>query len=244
MFRAPDRDLFHTGIGSEGRAERTGTQLPVPDPAAIMGPMRFVCNAICLARWLLLLMLGLAHEAGALSALPKGGGNAATAFFSLAQGGSPELESLYGRLQSPDLAEARIALRELQIVWSRSGSPAMDLLLQKGHDALERGDLNLAQHHLSALTDHAPDFATAWHARARVWIRRGIFGPAIGDLQRALRLEPRYVPAISTLAELFELLGHRQLAHRAWYEAFMLFPANPEWGAALERTQPRQSPRV
>ena len=50
--------------------------------------------------------------------------------------------------------------------WSRSGSAAMDLLLTRGLSALGEDDIDLALEHFTALTDHAPDFAEGWNARA------------------------------------------------------------------------------
>ena len=50
--------------------------------------------------------------------------------------------------------------------------------------------------HLTALTDHAPDFAEGWHARATAYFRAVLLGPAMDDLQRALVLNPDNFDAV------------------------------------------------
>ena len=77
-------------------------------------------------------------------------------------------------LQSLALADAveaaRIEQRLVQ-VWSRSGSASYDLLLQRGTDALEAGNISVAIEHFTAVTDHAPEFAEGWHRRAQAYAR-------------------------------------------------------------------------
>ena len=50
-----------------------------------------------------------------------------------------KLDRLYGQLQDADPAGARRVARDIEMEWSKSGSPAMDLLLKRGTDALEAG---------------------------------------------------------------------------------------------------------
>jgi len=70
-----------------------------------------------------------------------------------------KLDELFAELSEADARRAARIEREIWAEWSKSGSPAMDLLLQRGRDALAEGDYALAIEHLTALTDHAPDFA-------------------------------------------------------------------------------------
>ena len=69
-------------------------------------------------------------------------------------------------LPEVEAKEARRLAREIEHEWSKSGSPAMDLLFNRGREALDGGDSRAAIEHLTALTDHAPKFAAGWHLRA------------------------------------------------------------------------------
>ena len=82
----------------------------------------------------------------------------------LAQAAAGEMLEHLGAAQSA--AEAERIEREIFLEWSKSGSAAMDLLLKRGRDALEVNETGAAIEHLTALTDHAPQFPEGWHALA------------------------------------------------------------------------------
>jgi tetratricopeptide (TPR) repeat protein len=142
-------------------------------------------------------------------------------------------------LAGADAAAAQAAERELLAQWRRSGSPSMDLLLQRGRDALERGDTAAAIGHLTALTDHAPDFAEGWHARASAFFHAGQYGPALADLGRALTLNPNQFEAIYGLGTILEDLGDDRRAHAAYTRAKAIHPHHEDVTSALERLEPR-----
>ncbi|WP_440227336.1 hypothetical protein, partial [Escherichia coli] len=85
---------------------------------------------------------------------------------------------------------------ELSNLWSQSGSPAVDLLLRRGQDALEAGAPEVAVEHFTAAIDHAPAFAEGYAGRAAAYYLTGRVGPAIDDLRAALVLEPRHIAAL------------------------------------------------
>jgi hypothetical protein len=82
------------------------------------------------------------------------------------------VDELLSELARPDLERWQRVERQIIGEWSKSGSAAMDLLLQRGRDALQEGDHEAAIEHLTALVDHAPDFAEGWHARATAFSSR------------------------------------------------------------------------
>lgn len=132
--------------------------------------------------------------------------------------GSPPEEAeqsdlpLLEQLKGADSIEAVRIERSLQLEWSRSGSAATDLLLKRGRDALEAEDFGTAIEHLTALTDHAPDFAEGYHERARAYYARGLYGPALDDLKQVLILNPDHFDAMFGLGRMFEEMGD---LHRA-----------------------------
>ena len=91
---------------------------------------------------------------------------------SFAQMSPPMAADLLQDLRNAPATEAARIERDVLTVWARSGSPAMDLLYSRGKDAMFQGDTTLAIAHLTALTDHAPEFAEGFHARAQAYLVR------------------------------------------------------------------------
>ena len=65
---------------------------------------------------------------------------------------SDPLDNLYAELADPDNPEWQRAQADILREWSKSGSASMDLLLKRGREAMEAGDLTAAIEHLTALT--------------------------------------------------------------------------------------------
>lgn len=142
----------------------------------------------------------------------------------LAETVGPELDRLFATLQGASAAEAVRIESDIWRIWSRSGSAAMDLLLERGRKAAEQGDFEAALDHLTALTDHAPDFAEGWNARATVFFQTGAYGPAIADLQRVLALNPRHFGALSGFGMILEEIDRPAQALEAYRAALTLHP--------------------
>ena len=126
---------------------------------------------------------------------------------------------------------------EINRIWSKSGSPAMDLLLRRGNEALEAEDYATALDHFSALTDHAPDFAEGWNARATTFYLLGEYSLAIADVERVLAINPRHFGALSGLAFMFEAMGESELALEALHAVQKLNPNRPNINEAVTRLE-------
>jgi len=150
---------------------------------------------------------------------------------------SAELDALFERLQEPDLPDWELVEAEIWRHWSRSGSSAMDLLLQRGRTALEAGDTAAAIEHFTALTDHAPDFAEGWNARATAYFHAGLYGPSVADIQRTLALNPRHFGALSGFATILEATGKPGDALDVWRAAQAIHPHSPGINEAVERLE-------
>ena len=148
-----------------------------------------------------------------------------------------DLDSLFAQLKEADAQEAGRLEREIWNEWSKSGSPAMDLLLQRGRDAMEAGDIQTAIEHLTALTDHAPDFAEGWNARATAYFQAGQLGPSVNDIARTLTLNPRHFGALSGLGMIFEQLDQPDKALEAYKAALAIHPHLQGVIEAVERLE-------
>ncbi|RKF15413.1 hypothetical protein D6850_08205 [Roseovarius spongiae] len=145
-----------------------------------------------------------------------------------------KLDKLYGELGHADADAAQRIAADIQLEQSKSGSPSMDLLLKRGRDAIETGDTGAAIEHLTALVDHAPGFADGWHARAIAYARAELYGPALGDLERALALNPRHFDAIASLGALLHEVGYDDLARAAYARVLDIHPHFEDVALMLE----------
>lgn len=118
----------------------------------------------------------------------------------------------------------RVAESDILRAWSQSGSSGMDLLLKRGEAALDAGEVDDAIGHLTALTDHAPDFATGFQLRAVAFATRGDFGPAAADLARVLQIEPRQFAALTQLGAMLEEIGDLPRALSAYQHSLAINP--------------------
>ena len=96
-------------------------------------------------------------------------------------------DTLYSALAHAKTPEdAKQIEDQLHGLWSHSGSPSADLLLQRGLQALNDDDLDTARAILKALTGVSPGFAEGWHMRAEVDLQADDYSDALLALRRAL----------------------------------------------------------
>ncbi|WP_238538193.1 tetratricopeptide repeat protein [Oceaniovalibus guishaninsula] len=147
------------------------------------------------------------------------------------------LDDLFDALRAADAETAPRIVDKIGAEWSKSGSPAMDLLLQRGRDALDEGDAAQAIGHLTALIDHAQDFAEAYNARATAFFALGQYGPAMEDVRIVLALNPRHFGALSGLAIMLDETGRKEGALAAWRAVVAIYPASPQADDAIARLE-------
>ena len=145
------------------------------------------------------------------------------------------MPDLFERLQNATGPEAARVAAEIELEWSKSGSASMDLLLRRGREAMEEGEYGLAIEHLTALTDHAPDFAEGFHARAEAYFRADLYGPALDDLETTLALNPDHFDAIFGLAVMMQEFGDLRRAAELYRKVLALHPSHENAITALER---------
>ncbi|WP_224824418.1 tetratricopeptide repeat protein [Cognatishimia sp. MH4019] len=146
-------------------------------------------------------------------------------------------QALLDDLATASPEEAAQIEDQLARAWAKSGSAAMDLLLQRGRDALEAGDLDAAIEHFTALTDHAPEFAEGWNMRATVFFQQDKPGLALEDLTKALTLNPNHFGAIIGLAVILEQTGYPADALEAYRTVQSIHPHQDQVATAIERLE-------
>ena len=141
------------------------------------------------------------------------------------------IDQLYQDLAESDESTASRIAGQIVTEWEKSGSPAMDLLLRRGTEALEDGQAEVAVDHFSALVDHAPMFAQGYYGRASSYFLLGQTGPALDDLRQVLALNPRHFEAMAGLAVIMEELGRDQDALEIYR---MILDIHPQLVPALD----------
>lgn len=155
------------------------------------------------------------------------------------------MQDLFDRLaQAESPGAARRIEAEIRLEWSKSGSPAMDLLLKRGNDALEIREFDKAVEHFTALTDHAPDFAEGWHGLAQAYFHKEMFGIAMDALERTLRLNPQHFGAMRGVAAVLEQVNKPDEAFEVYSRVHAMHPQDEDVNAALERLRSQVSGRT
>ena len=147
------------------------------------------------------------------------------------------LEELFAELAEPGRDDWQRIEAEIARIWSQSGSEAMDMLLQRGNDAMERQDLKGAVGHYSALTDHAPEFAEGWNARATAYYHMGEYALSVSDIERVLALNPMHFGALWGLASILEEIGEIELSLEALQAVKALTPNRPNVDDTIRRLE-------
>ncbi|NBC21448.1 MAG: tetratricopeptide repeat protein [Alphaproteobacteria bacterium] len=134
-------------------------------------------------------------------------------------------DSMFEELKNaPTEEEAKSTALDIWAAWLESGSPTVDILMERALAAQSSGDLDKAR----ALYDRAiliePDYAEAWHRRATVFLAQERVDEALRDLNEALTHEPRHFGAWAGLGSILERFGAKQEALEAYRQALKIHP--------------------
>ena len=147
----------------------------------------------------------------------------------------PRLDNLFDKLRTTtNPAEAKIAELAIWQIWSESGDPATDSLMDLGATAMEDHNLSGALGLFNAITERSPNFAEGWNKRATVLFMMGAPNRAAEDVARVLSLEPRHFGALSGLGLIDMELHRDDDAIAAFQQALKLNPNMPDAKAHLD----------
>ena len=138
------------------------------------------------------------------------------------------LAELYGHLaQAPDAEQAAPIAETIEGLWLNSGSDTVSLLMGRASKAISEQHNDLALKFLDAVVELAPDYAEGWNRRAYVYYLQNDFEHAIGDLRRALALEPNHFKALEGLARILRESGQKKSALKAYQQIQKIYPSMP-----------------
>ena len=151
------------------------------------------------------------------------------------------LDELFEQLKTADAEQAEKLESDILLEWSKTGSPAFDLLLERGQSAMAEGDFPTAVEHLTALIDHDPTFAEGYNARATAYYMAGDIGPSIADIRKTLSLNPRHFGAMVGFAMILEELEKPQEALEVYKAALAIHPHLSGVSEAIARLEAAES---
>jgi tetratricopeptide (TPR) repeat protein len=134
-------------------------------------------------------------------------------------------EEMFEKLHNaPSESEANDAAQDIWASWMESGSPTVDMIMERAVDAQTVGDYETARAYYDRAILIEPDFAEAWNRRATLFLNDENFPEALRDLNEALRLEPRHFGAWAGLGIMMETMGAEKEALEAYRQALDIYP--------------------
>jgi tetratricopeptide (TPR) repeat protein len=135
------------------------------------------------------------------------------------------LAELYTHLgKAHDATEAAPITEAIEALWQQSGSDTIGVLMSRSAKAIDDNKNDLALQFLDAVTELAPDYAEGWNRRAYVQFLQNNYEGAVGDLRRALALDPNHFKALEGLARILRETGQKKSALQAYREILKINP--------------------
>lgn len=148
------------------------------------------------------------------------------------------LANLYAHLATAaDPGEATAVASAIEMIWVQSGSDTISLLLARATQAISEKRLDLARELFDAVVDLAPDFAEGFARRAFLHYTENDNTRALGDLRRALALEPNHYRALDGLATILKEIGEKRAALKALKQLELVHPHWPGLEEALREME-------
>lgn len=143
------------------------------------------------------------------------------------------LDTLFNDLKSAQTEQDAKAIGDrIEKLFQQSGSPSIDLLMNRANVALAASDNDTARKLVNTVTQVAPDFAEGWRTLAGMQASSGDDEGAMLSLGRTVTLNPRHYAAMMELAEMFESYGNKAGALKLYRQALAV---NPHLDAAKSR---------
>ncbi|MDZ7928350.1 MAG: hypothetical protein U5L46_15470 [Agrobacterium sp.] len=139
------------------------------------------------------------------------------------------IDSLFASLKKErNAVKARSIANQIASEWNDSGSATINLLMQWAGEAADEKRNAAAFDFLDQAILLDPGYVQAPYRRAMVHFADGNTRKAMADINLTLETEPRYFPALASLANILEASGRDDLALKAWERYLALYPADKD----------------
>lgn len=123
-----------------------------------------------------------------------------------------------------DETDAALITGDLWRLWTDAPDDRAQGMLDEGMRLIRALDYPSSEAVLGELVGYCPDYAEGWNQRAFARFLMGSFEGALEDLDRALALDARHVPALSGKALVLMHLGRQEEAQLVLREAVRMNP--------------------
>jgi tetratricopeptide (TPR) repeat protein len=145
------------------------------------------------------------------------------------------LDNLYAHLATAEDERAAERTAEAILrVWRASGGDTVKVLMERAYKAVNDKQHALALKLLDSVVALAPDYAEGWSQRAHVLYLENEAERALGDLRRALALDPNHFKALDALGTILREIGQPKGALQAYEK---LLEVHPYWPGAKQAVE-------
>jgi tetratricopeptide (TPR) repeat protein len=135
------------------------------------------------------------------------------------------LDNLYALLATAeDEQSAEESAQGIMRLWRAAGSDTVTLLMDRAAKSFGEKNPALALKLLDAVVEIAPDYAEGWSQRAHVLYMENDVPRALGDLRRALALDPNHFRALEALGHILQEIGEKKGALQAYRRLLEVHP--------------------
>lgn len=138
---------------------------------------------------------------------------------------SKTLDNLYAYLATEgDHRQAGEISGVIERLWRLQGGDTVNLLIDRGELFSAQNENDRALPFLDAAVELEPQYAEAWSHRAYVEYRMNNYNAALGDLRRALAIEPNNFRALDGMAKILVLMGEKKAALEVYDQLLKVHP--------------------
>ncbi|MCZ7448927.1 hypothetical protein O8B93_15170 [Agrobacterium rhizogenes] len=139
------------------------------------------------------------------------------------------IDTLFASLKKErNAVKARSIANQIAAEWNDSGSATVNLLMQWAGEAADEKRNAAAYDFLDQVILLDPSYVQAPYRRAMVHFADGDTRKAMADINLTLEKEPRYFPALASLANILEASDRDDLALKAWEQYLAVYPADKD----------------
>jgi len=139
-------------------------------------------------------------------------------------GGIADQPLLFKRLRDESPFVRGYAEQGLWLLWSRSGSAAIDRQMALGMEQMQSGRLHEALATFGAVIGQRPEFAEGWNKRATAHFLAGDFKQSLADCDEVIKHNPGHFGALSGYGQIYFQLEDYEQALHWWRRALEVNP--------------------